>query len=297
MRFKFVQIEPTTHCNANCEYCDHRLIGSELHHMDFAYFRNLVAPLATLTRHIHLQGLGEPFLHPFIRKMLKLLKSKGFTTSLTTNGQSVDFICCRYLDEIVFSLDGLSDDTNSLRHSIATNVVKESIEKVASNFSNTAIYLTVVVGTHNFDSLPELFDYVRRTKITSVYLVPLVEFNKFRYNLKKKQYEIIMEMCVTYSDVIRAHAFRTDVYAHCKWLREMLYISVDGFVRCCCVRASSKHPNLGLLDPIHFEECLSIILQHPYSQRLLAGKYDSICRMCIKYGLPLLWYHDEGQIG
>ena len=63
-----------------------------------------------LARHVHLQGWGEPLLHPRLPEMAKAAKAAGSDVGITTNGDllepAIDWIVEERVDQIVFSVAG-----------------------------------------------------------------------------------------------------------------------------------------------------------------------------------------------
>lgn len=85
----FVQIEPVGQCNLACRMCPVVLRGDGSPgkppaFMDFATFCRLVEQFTGM-RELHLQGLGEPLLHPRIFDMVRFAAERGIEVSTNTN--------------------------------------------------------------------------------------------------------------------------------------------------------------------------------------------------------------------
>jgi MoaA/NifB/PqqE/SkfB family radical SAM enzyme len=104
----WVQVEITTRCNARCVYCP-RSAPDAPPGRDMApeLFRSLLGQLGR-TRHIHLQGWGEPLLHPRFFDMLAAGKARGLAVSTTTNGVLLDEDAATRLVELGLDVLGVS---------------------------------------------------------------------------------------------------------------------------------------------------------------------------------------------
>lgn len=114
----WVQVEITTRCNARCSYCPRTALGDRWNSQDMplALFRSLLCCLGQ-TRQVHLQGWGEPLLHPDFFEMVRVCKGKGLAVSTTTNGNVLDDAMLQRLmdlevDVLGVSLAGVRPETN-----------------------------------------------------------------------------------------------------------------------------------------------------------------------------------------
>ena len=85
----FVQIEPVGQCNLRCRMCaiQFRRDGpphGPLAFMPFDTFTGLIAQFPAL-RSLHLQGLGEPTMHPRFFEMVAYAASRGIRVSTNSN--------------------------------------------------------------------------------------------------------------------------------------------------------------------------------------------------------------------
>ena len=78
----FLQIEPVGQCNLRCQMCpiQYRQDGpphGPLAFMDFAIYTRLIDQYESV-EHLHLQGLGEPMMHPRYFDMVRYAVGRGF---------------------------------------------------------------------------------------------------------------------------------------------------------------------------------------------------------------------------
>jgi MoaA/NifB/PqqE/SkfB family radical SAM enzyme len=133
-RFDWVQVEVTTFCQADCDYCPHTVYREHWssQHMDLATFRRLL-PILTKARLVHLQGWGEPFLHPDFFTMVSLARQAGCQVGTTTNGMLLDADGLRRLVDlemavVAFSLAGVGENNDAVRRGTHFATVLEKIE-------------------------------------------------------------------------------------------------------------------------------------------------------------------------
>jgi MoaA/NifB/PqqE/SkfB family radical SAM enzyme len=82
-----IQIEVTSRCNLRCVMCPVTALGRDWHprHLPWDTFLRIAAAFAQ-TRFVHLQGWGEPLLHPRLLDMIRVAKDAGCRVGFTTNG-------------------------------------------------------------------------------------------------------------------------------------------------------------------------------------------------------------------
>src|SRR5436853_6218006 len=85
----YIQLEPVGQCNLRCQMCaiQFRQDGppyGPLAFMDFAAFTRLIDQFAGLEQ-LHLQGLGEPMMHPRFFDMVAYAVKKGIRVTTNSN--------------------------------------------------------------------------------------------------------------------------------------------------------------------------------------------------------------------
>src|SRR5947209_1568885 len=85
----YVQIEPVGQCNLRCQMCsiqfrqDGPPYGPPAF-MEFGTFMRVIDQFVTL-QELHLQGLGEPMMHPRFFDMVEYARGKGIKVSTNSN--------------------------------------------------------------------------------------------------------------------------------------------------------------------------------------------------------------------
>ncbi|HSW65143.1 MAG TPA: radical SAM/SPASM domain-containing protein [Dissulfurispiraceae bacterium] len=132
----WLQIEVTSRCNAACRYCPRTAyrnawINSD---MPLELFTSL-GPAMGKAKLVHLQGWGEPFLHPDFLDMVRFAKERGCRVSTTTNGVCIDEslldgIMASGIDMIAFSLAGFGEMNAALRAGTDSGHITSLIRKL-----------------------------------------------------------------------------------------------------------------------------------------------------------------------
>jgi MoaA/NifB/PqqE/SkfB family radical SAM enzyme len=135
-RWDWIQVEVTTACNAACVYCPRTVYkGSwQDRHFSLEMFKKL-EPAFARTRHVHLQGWGEPLLHPDFFEMIAVAKASGCKVGTTTNGMLLDREKTNRLiesgvDVIAFSLAGTGENNDLIRKGTNLKRVLEAIRRL-----------------------------------------------------------------------------------------------------------------------------------------------------------------------
>lgn len=117
-RLDWVQIEVTSRCTAACLYCPRTALEPRWRHRDVAPGLVLdLLPSLRRVRHVHLQGWGEPLLHPSFFDMAAWLSEAGCRVGTTTNGALLDRSAARAVvgagvDVVALSVAGADDEAN-----------------------------------------------------------------------------------------------------------------------------------------------------------------------------------------
>ncbi len=117
-RLDVVQIGVTTRCNAACVYCPRTVYARQWVNRDIDpdLFREML-PALTRAKQVHLQGWGEPFLHPHLIDFIRQAKEAGLRVSTTTNAARIDPKLLEAaveagLDDLGLSLAGVTPEEN-----------------------------------------------------------------------------------------------------------------------------------------------------------------------------------------
>jgi MoaA/NifB/PqqE/SkfB family radical SAM enzyme len=190
-RTAWIQVEVTTRCNAACVYCPRTAYRDVWHDrsISLAAFRRLL-PAIRKTRRVHLQGWGEPFLHPDFFSLVALAKAAGGQVSTTTNAMLLQEEKLRQVVEsglnlIAFSLAGLEDRHDRARPGASFKQVLAAIQTLTRLKAREGLatpqlhiaYLLLKSGLPDLEKLPQFLGElgVQETVISTLDFVPTRE--------------------------------------------------------------------------------------------------------------------------
>jgi MoaA/NifB/PqqE/SkfB family radical SAM enzyme len=168
---RFAQIEPVGECNLACRMCPIQYRSDGRPHgppafMAFATFAALLDELAPTVRELHLQGLGEPLLHPDFVRMVRHAAARGLKVSTNTNltlltEARAQALAQSGIDTIHVSLDGASAPVyESIRAGASFAKVRRNLGRLARACAacdpGPKIRLVTVVMRRNLDELADI---------------------------------------------------------------------------------------------------------------------------------------------
>lgn len=128
-----MQVEVTSHCTGRCLYCPHTTHKNEWRSstMEASTFAALW-PLMRTCHRVHLQGWGEPLLHPRFFDFAALAHKAGCQVSTTSCGLHMDKdiasnIVGSGMDIVAFSLAGTDSISNASREGVPFDKVCSAI--------------------------------------------------------------------------------------------------------------------------------------------------------------------------
>lgn len=114
-----IQVEVTSRCNLRCVMCPVTVLGDrwQPRHLPWETFLR-IAPAFCHTRFVHLQGWGEPLLHPRLFDMVAKAKGAGSQVGFTTNGtllgpRAAERLLDLDLDLLAVSIAGATPGTHA----------------------------------------------------------------------------------------------------------------------------------------------------------------------------------------
>lgn len=137
---KKVYIEITNSCNLKCDFCiqnnnDTRFIEEE-------NFKLILKKLKGYTNYLYFHILGEPLLHPNIKKYIKLAKENNFMINITTNG----YLIKRIKDINEIRQLNISLHSYDEKYGIPLEQYMNDIFNVVDNLENTYISYRIWVN-------------------------------------------------------------------------------------------------------------------------------------------------------
>ncbi|MFP5405333.1 MAG: radical SAM/SPASM domain-containing protein [Gammaproteobacteria bacterium] len=162
---RFAQIEPIGRCNLACRMCTVNERGDEVAEMSLERFRSILDQLPDLEE-LHLQGLGEPMLHPAFFDMVEFAARRGIRVSANSNLTLLTRARARRcadsgLASLSVSLDGASAEVyEAIRRKASFEKVIRNLDRLVEARDTTGSSLAVrgvmVLMRSNLEELPAL---------------------------------------------------------------------------------------------------------------------------------------------
>ncbi|ADY01000.1 cofactor modifying protein (cmo) [Vulcanisaeta moutnovskia 768-28] len=162
------QIEVSTSCNASCIYCPRTVLRSDWisKFMNLRLYRKVIGELLSMgsINYVHLQGWGEPLLHPNFMDMIGEIRGK-VDFGLTTNGLLLNEHYASKLVSLGINVIAVTfAGANALTHNVirvgcdfnvVVNNVKRLIETRNKLRSGVRVVASFIALSMNIHELPD----------------------------------------------------------------------------------------------------------------------------------------------
>lgn len=324
---RYVQIEPVGQCNLRCQMCpiQFRTDGPPYGppaFMDFAAFTRLLDQFPALSD-LHLQGLGEPMMHPRFFDMVEYATNRGVRVSTNSNltlvnARRAERCVTSGLDTLHVSVDGASAATyegirvrahfDRVLHNLA--LVREARGRLGSE--RPRLRLVMVVMRRNLHELPDLVRLAHEQGFSSVFAQhlchdfgesslparyrPMREFVNDETLLAEAP-ERVERYFGEAREVARALGIelrlpRTRIRIHppgtpgpqrCSWPWTGAYISYHGEAMPCCMVSTPDRINFGNMAERGVAQTWNAPEFQAFRERLASDDPPDICRACSVY--------------
>lgn len=314
-KFECLQVEVTSHCAGKCNYCPHTTNSNawKSRHMEAKTFAQLW-PLLRMTARTHLQGWGEPLLHPRFFDFVKLARKAGCEVSTTTSGLGFDEDKARKiiengLDLVAFSLVGVDPESNNARAHVpfettckAIELLRQEREKAGSP-GVPAIHLAYLMLADRMESvtgLPQLMERlgVDAAIISTLDFLPDRQIENLAFN-PHERVKIHAAEEILQKVAAQARAGGKEVYyslpsvepiAHAGGCREnilhTLYVNTEGDISPCVYLNVQGHEDrrkvYGNVNEEPAQEIWENLDYCQFRNMLVSGHPDSVCLGCPK---------------
>ncbi|MEJ5357116.1 MAG: radical SAM protein [Desulfobacterales bacterium] len=309
-----VQVEVTSRCPGRCRYCPHTVLrdtwrGGDL---DCETFGRLW-PLLRRSLRVHLQGWGEPLLHPEFFTLAALARRAGCQVSTTTCGLHLDEKLARRIvasgiDIVAFSLAGSDAATHeAARCGVGFERVLAAVETLqAERRKRQAVhleihfaYLLLYSALDSVAGLPALMERlgVHAAVVSTLDFLP--DASLAAEAIRPGEQEKIARAAEVLSRAAAAARARglafdyalpaVEIRAPCRErVDRSLFVAADGTVSPCVYRnipAGALEGRRLVFGQIPEEDPVAIWEKESFRrfrERLAAGEPDAVCRCCPK---------------
>lgn len=264
-----VYVEINNVCNMNCSFCHGHKRKAKM--MSFDEFDHILDQLGVLTEYIYYHLMGEPLLHPDLKRFICRANEKGYKSQITTNGTLLNKMGEMLIDSRVHKVnvslhsfeDG--DEADFLRY-------LTDISEFAYKASKNGTIVVLRLWNNGFDN-------GRNDSI--------IEFLKQKLDGEwvpnTKGIRVREKLFIEYGDRFmwpdsKIESFGEDVF--CYGLRDHFGILADGSVVPCCLDADGII-TLGNV----FDQSLEDILNSNRAKNIFDGfskrkACEDLCKKC-----------------
>jgi len=323
----FVQIEPVGQCNLRCEMCPIQFRTDGPPHgppafMAFETFVQIIDQFSTL-KELHLQGLGEPMMHPRFFDMVAYAAAKGIHVSTNSNmtllnARRAERCIASGLAELHVSIDGATAETYEgirvrahfdrvLRN---LDLLLDTRERLGSQ--TPRLRLVMVIMRRNLPELPDIVKLAHQRTIDRIFVQhlchdfgesslpahyrPMREFVQAETLLEAdaEQIEHYFGLAQTVARELgvdlrlprtrpRPHPPGTPGVKRCDWPWHGSYISYDSHAMPCCMVATPDRINFGKVVEHSVEATWNSPAYQQFRDQLGSDEPPEICRSCAVY--------------
>lgn len=323
----FLQIEPVGQCNLRCQMCpiafrtDGPPYGPPAF-MPFETFTRLLDQFGAL-QELHLQGLGEPLMHPRFFDMVRYATDKGIRVSTNSNltlltARRAEQCVASGLEWLHVSLDGATPETyERIRERAHFARVVRNIELLLTARRRAgSIYprlrVVTVVMRQNLHELPALVRLVHSLSIDLMFVQHLChDFGEStlpaqyrsmrdfvqaqtllgedasyvsRYFTKAQEAARMLGMDLRLPRIQpRPHAADASGRQRCDWPWRGTYLSYKGQAMPCCMVATPDRINFGNMAEEGAARVWNNAAYERFRYRLASAQPPEICRSCSLY--------------
>lgn len=323
----YVQIEPVGQCNLRCRMCAAQLRsdgpgGGRPAFMEFTAFTRIIDQLPSL-REVHLQGLGEPTMHPSLWSMVAYAAGRGIRVTTNSNltilsRRQGESCVASGLDSLSVSIDGATAETyQHIRTGSRLDRVLRNLKSLLEIRSQMGkeqphLRLVVVAMRRNLHELPALVRLAREWRMEAVFVQHLC--HDFTEASLPDQYGPMKEFVATetllgedrdrvdkYFASARSIAYELGIdlrlprveplshppgtagYDRCDWPWKGMYISYQGYAMPCCMVGTPDRINFGNVFDRDLASIWNGSKYRKFRHRLSSESPPEICGACSVY--------------
>jgi MoaA/NifB/PqqE/SkfB family radical SAM enzyme len=318
----FVQIEPVGVCNLRCTMCpvQFREHGGAATLLDFVAFEALLDGFAGV-RELHLQGLGEPLIHPRFFDMVRTAAQRGIKVSTNTNltlltTRRAQLAACSGLAEISVSIDAASSPLyESIRLGARLPRVRRNLRRLMQACASAAapprVRIVMVLMRRNLAELPRMVELAADHGVGTLFVQRLCHdfaesslppaYRSMREFVAaealedddsaamRAAFDAALEQAESLGVALRLPRIDPRTAApgpgrpRCDWPWRGAYVSCRGEAMPCCMVATPDRARLGDMLRDGVEAVWNGAAYRRFRSGLLQDAPAEICRSCALY--------------
>ena len=282
-------IEPTNHCNLKCPECPSGLgaLTRPLGLMSPSNFNKLITEIKHTGFYVQMFFQGEPFINKNLYRMIKYARANKMYVSVSTNGhfineKNVDEVLFNAPDKIIFSIDGLDEESyqnyrvggtfKQADKGLRLLVQKKKEEKLKQPF----VELQFIVMKQNEHQLDEVLKYGKDVEVDKV-VFKTMQISSYESALK------FLPSNPKYRRYIlnnKGYKIKSKIKNHCFALWRTSVITWEGKVVPCCFDKDADF-ELGLMNGKSFTDVWKSKEYNNFRARILNDRKSvTMCTNC-----------------
>jgi radical SAM protein with 4Fe4S-binding SPASM domain len=282
-------IEPTNHCNLKCPECPSGLgiLTRPLGLLKSEDFKRLIDQICSTGFYVQLFFQGEPYLNKQLPEMIKYAQKKNLYISISTNGhfiteKNVDYIMDNAPDKLIFSMDGLTEESYQ-KYRVGGTFVQADAglraitrRKKELKKKSPFIELQFIVMKQNENQLDDVLKYGKECGVDRV-VFKTMQISSYENALKflpaNPKYR-------RYTLDSNSFKIKNKLMNHCFALWRTSVITWDGRIVPCCFDKDASFES-GKLDKNTFREIWHSDEINNFRKRVLQNRSSvDICTNC-----------------
>lgn len=282
-------IEPTNHCNLKCPECPSGLgiLTRPLGLMKPEFFKRIIDEICHTGFYVQLFFQGEPYINKNLPDMIKYAQERNIYVSISTNGhfinnQNVDSILDSAPDKIIYSMDGLDEETyQNYRVGGTFTQANEGLcaiteRKKSRRLKKPFVELQFIVMKQNEHLLDRVLEYAQKTEVDKVVFKTMQissyqnALNFLPQNKKYRRYDIENG----------SFFIKGKLKNQCFALWRTSVITWDGRIVPCCFDKDANY-EFGRLNGVNFNAIWKSTGYQKFRQTVLQDRKGiSMCSNC-----------------
>lgn len=282
-------IEPTNHCNLKCPECPSGLgaLTRPLGLLKSEDFKKLVDEISKTGFYIQLFFQGEPYINKNLPEMISYAQSKKVYVSISTNGhfvnaKNVDQVLDNAPDKLIFSVDGLDEESYQKYRIGGTFEQADSglraliNRKIERGLKKPFVEFQFIVMKQNEHQLDEVKKYCKEVGVDKL-VFKTMQISSYENALKflptNKKFR-------RYALDDQSFRIKNEIKNHCFALWRTSVITWDGRVVPCCFDKDAEN-EIGLVNGKSFSEIWRSAKYYNFRKKILDDrKSESMCTNC-----------------
>ncbi|HSW55699.1 MAG TPA: radical SAM protein [Ignavibacteriaceae bacterium] len=282
-------IEPTNHCNLQCPECPSGLgtLTRPLGLLKTEDFKKLIDEICATGFYIQLFFQGEPYINKNLPEMIKYAQNKKVYVSISTNGhfvneKNVDLVLDNAPDKLIFSVDGLDEEsyqtyrvggTFEQADSGLRSLIKHKKER---GLKKPFVEFQFIVMKQNEHQMDEVRKYCKEVGVDKL-VFKTMQISSYENAVKflptNKKYQ-------RYTLDDHSFKIKNEIKNHCFALWRTSVITWDGRVVPCCFDKDASN-EIGIVNGRAFGDVWKSERYSNFRQQVLSNRKSvSMCTNC-----------------